>query len=90
MKNIYVVSCFDTKSKRIMSVVRKTEKDALDQIKYEVAHTPHDKTNEKIDYTTESHPVMAVNEHNAYVKDNDGTEWFWETTCISETVFTIQ
>ena len=79
MDRIYTVTSFDTKSKRIFSVVRETADKALSQIKEEIASIPHDNGIEKLDYLD----VMGANEHCGYVKDNDGNEWFWQTDCIN-------
>ena len=76
---VYTVTSFDTKSKRIFSVCRKSADESLTQIKEEIASIPHDKGIEKIDYLE----IMGLDEHCGYVKDNDGNEWFWQTSCIS-------
>ena len=77
---VYTVTSFDTKSKRIFTVLRENADEAFAQIKEEIANIPHDKGIEKVDYLE----IMGVNEHCAYVKDNDGDEWFWQTGCISK------
>lgn len=82
-KNVYGITSFDTKTRRLSFIIRKTEKEAIEQIKEEVATTSYDKDKEKFDYTDENHPILGRNEHNAYCVDAEGTEWFWQTECIS-------
>lgn len=80
-KRFYTMSWFNTKEKKIDSIARETIEEAFEEMQTFMKSIPHQKENEKIDYLYDERFILGENEHNGYVKEDDGTEWFLRTHC---------
>lgn len=76
----YTLSWFNTRDKHIESIARQTEKEVVDAMKNYIACIPSP-VSCLTDYPWTEQFVMANNDHNGYVKEKDGTEWFFVTAC---------
>lgn len=79
MENLYILSVFNTRDKSIYSIGRQTEEEIYKEMLCAVNSIPHPPSQERIDYRI-SATSPARNEHNAYVCEEDGTEWFFTTS----------
>lgn len=79
----YVLAWFNTRDKKLESIGRATEAEVLDEIRKLIASIPHDPENEKFDFSYSEYNIIGANEHNAWVKEADGTEWVISSECWS-------
>lgn len=83
MKEMYIVTRFDTVNKNLTLLARPTEKDAQEQVLDEI-HRLKEKVNileEKEDYQIGTRSFLGINEHNTYIRTEDA-EYFWKIDCV--------
>lgn len=81
MKNFYALNWFNTREKRIQSIARETQEEIYSEMLSHMQSIPHDPCMEKVDYDWDGEIMLAKNLHNGWLREADGTEWFFSTTC---------
>ena len=79
-KSFYTLNWFNTKDRRIQSLARPSENEIYSEMLRFISRIPHDKSNEVIDYDWDTTSLKS-NEHNAFVKEDNGTKWYFTTIC---------
>lgn len=78
--SFYTLSWFNTRDKHIESIARRTEQEVVEAMKNYILCIPS-VVSSLIDYPWTESIVFANNDHNGYAKQEDGTEWFFVTSC---------